>query len=91
MRYLPEEMLLFIASPSVRWVKRRCSLAVQDLNERLSELDIKCGVYDGIYSAVDVAQPSESVVHLGWDLALGAVGVQDVCDEKRQPANDEHT
>lgn len=67
------------------------SLAVQDLNECLSELDIKGGVYDGIYSAIYVAQPSESIIHLSGNLAFCAVGVQDMRNEKRQPAYDEYT
>lgn len=88
---MPEEMLLFITPPSVWSDKWCCSLAVQDLNECLSELDIKGGVYDGIYSAIHVAQPSESVIHLSRNLAFCAVGVQDMRDEKRQPAYDEYT
>ena len=64
---------------------------MQDLNECLSELNIKSGVYDGIYSTIHVAQPSESVIHLSGNLAFGAMGVQDMCDEKRQPTYDEHT
>lgn len=64
---------------------------MQDFNERLPELDIKGGVYDGIYSTVHVAQPSESVVHLSGNFAFGAVGVQDMGDEKWQPTYDEYT
>lgn len=91
MRYLPEETLSSVVPSSV-WSDESCrSSAVQDLNECLSELDIKGGVYDGIYGAVHVAQPSESVIHLGGDLAFCAVGVQDVRNEKWQPAYDEDT
>lgn len=64
---------------------------MQDLNECLSELDIKGGVYNGIYSTIHVAQPSESIIHLSRNLAFCAVGVQDMCNEKRQPAYDEYT
>lgn len=64
---------------------------MQNLNEGLPELHVEGGVNDGIDGAVDVAQPSEGVVHLGGDLASCAVGVQDVGDEKRQPAYDEDT
>ena len=93
MRYLTEKMffLLFFTPPSVWWDEWRCSLAVQDLNERLSELHVEGGVYDGVHGAVHVAQPSDSVVHLGGNFAFRAVGVQDVCDEERQPAYDEDT
>lgn len=66
-------------------------LAVQDLNESLSEFNIKGGVYDGIYSAVYIAQPSERIVHLSGNLAFRAVGVQDMRDEKWQPTYDEYT
>lgn len=91
MRYLPQDMLSFITSPLVWSDKWCCSSAVQDLNECLSELNIKGGVYDGIYSTIHIAQPGESVIHLGRNLAFGAVGVQDMCDEKRQPAYNEYT
>lgn len=64
---------------------------MQDLDECLSELHIKGGVYDGIYSTIHIAQPGESVIHLSRDLAFCAVGVQDMCNEERQPAYDEHT
>lgn len=64
---------------------------MQDLNECLSELNIKCGVYDGIYGTVDIAQPSESIIHLSRNLAFCAVGVQDMCNEKWQPTYDEYT
>lgn len=64
---------------------------MQDLNERLSELDIKGGVYDGIYSTIHIAQPGERIIHLSRNFAFGAVGVQDMCDEKRQPTYDEYT
>lgn len=64
---------------------------MQDLNECLPELDIKGGINDGIYGTIHVAQPSESVVHLSGNLAFCAVGVQDVRNEKRQPAYDEHS
>jgi len=64
---------------------------VQDLDEGLLELHVEGGVYDGIHGAVHVAQPREHVVHLGRNLAFGAVSVQDVGDEERQPADDEHT
>ncbi len=91
MRYLPEEMLWFVIPPSV-WTDKWCrSLAVQDLNECLSEFDIEGGVYDGIYSTIHVAQPSESIIHLGGDLAFCAVGVQDMSNEKWQPTYDEYT
>lgn len=63
---------------------------MQDLNECLSKLNIKGGVYDGIYSTIHVAQPSKSIIHLSRNLAFGAVGVEDVCNEKRQPAYDEY-
>lgn len=66
-------------------------LAVQDLNECLSEFNIEGGVYDRIYSTIDVAQPSKSIIHLSRNLAFGAVGVQDMRNEKRQPAYDEYT
>lgn len=84
-------MFSFIAPPSVLWDKWCCSLAVQDLNERLSELNIEGSVYDGIYSTIHVAKPSESVIHLSSNLAFCAVGVQDMCNEKRQPTYDEYT
>ena len=64
---------------------------MQDLNECLSELDIEGGVYDGINSTIHVAQPSESIIHLSGNLAFCAVGVQDMRNEKRQPAYDEYT
>lgn len=86
-----EETLLFHRdSPSLVHTSR-CILAVQNLHERLAELHVEGGVNDGIHGAVHVAQPGESVIHLGGDLAARAVGVQDVRDEKRQPAYDEHT
>lgn len=68
-----------------------CILAVQNLNECLSELHIKGGVNDGIYCAVHIAQPSENIIHLRGNLATRAVGVQDVGNEKRQPTYDEYT
>jgi len=64
---------------------------VQDLNECLPELHIEGGVYDGIYGTIHVAQPCESIIHLGRYLAFGAVGVQNMCDEKWQPTYDEYT
>lgn len=64
---------------------------MQNLDERLPELHVEGGVDDGVHGAVDVAQPSDGVVHLSGDLAPLAVGVQDVGDEKWQPADDEYT
>lgn len=64
---------------------------MQDLDECLSELNIEGGVYDRIYSTIHVAQPCESIIHLSGDLAFCAVGVQDMCNEKWQPAYDEYT
>lgn len=93
MRYLPDRRRTDrIYTFSLSLLCKGCSsLAVQDFNERLPKLDIKCGVYDGIYSTVHIAQPSESIVHFGGNLAFGAVGVQDMGDEKRQPTYDEYT
>lgn len=64
---------------------------MQNLNEGLPELHVEGGVNDGIHGAVDVAQPGEGVIHLDGDLASRAVGVQDMGNEKRQPAYDEDT
>lgn len=64
---------------------------MQNLNESLPELHVEGGVNDGVHRTVHVAQPSESIIHLGGDLATCAVGVQDMGDEERQPAYDEHT
>lgn len=63
---------------------------MQNLNERLPELHVEGGVNDGIDGAVHVAQPSEGIVHLSGDPASCAVGVQDMGNEKWQPAYDEH-
>lgn len=71
---------------------QKCSsLAVQDLNECLSELNIKGRIYDGIYGTIHISQPSERIIHLSRNFAFGAVGVQDMCDEKWQPTYDEYT
>lgn len=93
MRYLPKrDGLTLYLSFFLTLTRQGCGvLAVQDLNECLSEFNIKGGVYDGIYSAVYIAQPSERIVHLSGNLAFGAVGVQDMRDEKRQPTYDEYT
>ena len=64
--------------------------AVQDLHEGLAELDVEGGVDDGVHGTVDVAQPCEGAVEDWWDVAV-TVYIQDVCDEERQPADDEHT
>jgi len=64
---------------------------VQDLNECLPELDVKGGVNDGVYGTIHVAQPSESIIQFGGNLASCAVGVQDMRNEKRQPAYDEYS
>lgn len=64
---------------------------MQNLNERLPELHVEGGVNDGIHGAVYVAQPGEGIVHLSGDPASCAVGVQDMGNEKWQPAYDEHT
>lgn len=64
---------------------------MQDLNERLPELDIKGGVDDRIDGTIHIAQPGESVIHLCRNLAFCAVGVQDMRNEKWQPAYDEYT
>lgn len=69
----------------------RCILAVQNLNECLSELNIKGGVNDGIYGTIHIAQPGESIIHLSGNLATCAVGVQDMGNEKWQPTYDEYT
>lgn len=60
---------------------------VQNLNESFAELDVERGVYDWINGAVHVAQPRKGSVEFRWDLA---VRVHDVCDEERQPADDEY-
>lgn len=65
--------------------------AVQNLNESLPELHVEGGVNDGVHGAVHVAQPSDGIIHLGGDLTSRAVGVQDMGNEKRQPAYDEYT
>lgn len=64
--------------------------AVQYFYESFSELNVECSVYNGVDSTVHIPQPSEGIVHFHGDEAGGAVGLQNVCDEKRKPANDEH-
>lgn len=62
---------------------------MEDLHEGFAELDVEGRVDDGVHGAVDVAQPREGAVQDGWDVAV-TVNVQDMCDEERQPADDEH-
>lgn len=83
MRYLPE-------ARSHSDKPRRIS-AVQNLNERLPELHVEGGVNDGIHGTIHVAQPSDGVIHLSRNLTSCAVGVQDMGNEKWQPAYDEDT
>lgn len=65
--------------------------AVQDLDEGFAKLDVESGVDDRVDSAVEVSQPGDGAVQWGRDAAAPAVGLQHVCQEERQPADDEHT
>lgn len=61
---------------------------MKNLNESFAKLNVERGVYDWINGAVHVAQPRKGSVEFSWDMA---VCVDNVCDEKRQPADDEYT
>lgn len=65
--------------------------AVQDLDESFAKLNVECRVDHGVDGAVEVTQPRDGAVERGRDAAAPAVGLQDVGQEERQPANDEHT
>lgn len=62
---------------------------MQYFHESFSELNVESSVYNGVDGTVHVPQPREGIVHFQGDVAGGAVGLQNVCDEKRKPANDE--
>lgn len=64
---------------------------MQDLDEGFAELNVESGVDDGVDGAVEVSEPGDRAVQGGRDAAAPAVGLQHVCEEKRQPADDEHT
>lgn len=65
--------------------------AVQDLDEGFAKLNVESGVDDRVDCAVEVTQPGDSTVQWGWDTAASAVGLQNMGQEERQPADDEHT
>lgn len=65
--------------------------AVQDLDEGFAKLDVESSVDDRVDGAVEVSKPGDSAVQCGRDTAAPAVGLQHVCQEERQPANNEHT
>lgn len=66
-------------------------LAVQDLDEGFAEFNVESGVDDRVDGAVEVAQPGDGAVQRGRDATAPAVGLQDVGQEERQPADYEHT
>lgn len=68
----------------------RLYLAMEDLHEGLAELNVEGGVNNWVDGAVDIPEPREGTVHRRWDVAV-AMHVQDVGDEKGEPAYDENT
>lgn len=60
-------------------------------DESLPEFDVEGCVYNRIHSAVHVAEPGECIVHFWRNPAFCAVGVENMGDEKRQPAYDKNT
>lgn len=64
---------------------------MKDLDEGFAKLDVKSGVDDRVDGAVEVSKPGDGAVQWGRDAAAPAVGLQHVCEEERQPADDEHT
>lgn len=67
------------------------SLAVEDFDKGLAELDVEGGVDDGVDGAVEITQPRDSAVQGRRDTAAAAVGLQHVCQEEGQPADDKHS
>lgn len=65
--------------------------AVKDLDESFAKLDVESRVDDRVDCAVEVSQPGDGAVQRGGDTAAPAVGLQDMGEEERQPADDEHT
>lgn len=65
--------------------------AVQDLDEGLAKLNVESCVDDRVDCTVEVTQPGDSTVQWGRDTAAPAVGLQNMGQEERQPADDEHT
>lgn len=64
---------------------------VQDLLERPPEVHVAPGVYDRVDGGVEVAEPRDHVdQHLGRRAARLAEREEQVDDEERQPADDEH-
>lgn len=64
---------------------------VQDLLERAPEVHVAPGVDDRVHGGVEVAEPRDHVdEHLGRRAARLAEREEQVDDEERQPADDEH-
>jgi len=64
---------------------------VQDLLERPPEVHVAPGVYDRVDGRVEVTEPRDHVdQHLGRRTARLAEREEQVDDEERQPADDEH-
>lgn len=82
----PEKTMALTSRPC-----RKVHSAVQNLHECLTKLHVESGVYDGVHSTVHVSQPREGVVHFQRHIATSTVGLQDVSDEKGQPAYNENT
>lgn len=64
---------------------------MQDLDEGFAKLDVESCVDDRVDCAVEVTQPGDGAVQRGRDTAASAVGLQNMGQEERQPADDEHT
>lgn len=65
-------------------------LTVEDLHESFAKFNIEGGINNWVDSTVDVSKPRKGAVHCWGDVAI-AVHVQDVGDEKWEPADDENT